>query len=247
MEKGCYRKANYKYRVKLKELNTENDRLLEKCEFVLPALQEENQRLKATLEEKDKLCKQLQQRIIDLEMSNRIKDSESDEWVASLSESDDDSDNDKKPSVKDDKVVEKFIEKLNTIMTKKPAKKPKTETTTEIEETTKTEEPIEKTETMEKTETTTIEKPKTVKKLLVEEISLVKTPNDLLMLRPKPICTNPDSQVNQPPSSPKKRTRSLSPLPANNLPPDSSPLLIPVMTDTLNGPGHSVKRKRRKK
>jgi len=87
---------------------------------------------------------------------------------------------------------------------------------------------------------TPTEKPTIGKRPLTEEITNIKSPNDLLT-----IFTNPDSQA-QPPRSPKKRIRSLSPPPANNLTPVSSPLSIPAMTDIPDGPGQGVKRTRRK-
>jgi len=187
---------------------------------------------------------ELQQRIIDLEMSPKPinVESESEEWVESDCENEYEED------------MEKFLIGLTTKNTaKKLVKETKENVKTEnpeIKETTeKNKETTEKLEIKEITKKTT-EKPKpkesTATNNIIEFNHPVKSPNDLLTFR-TPIVTNLDSQVHQAPISPKKRIRSLSPPPANNLAPDSSPLSDPAMTDTPYGPGQRVKRKKRKK
>jgi len=190
---------------------------------------------------------ELQQRIIDLEMSPKPKnvESESEEWVESDCENEYEED------------MEKFLIGLTTKNTAKKLIKEtkenvKTEENTENPEikeiTEKNKETTEKLEIKEITKKTT-EKPKPKESTATNIIEFnhpVKSPNDLLTLR-TPIVTNLDSQVHQAPISPKKRIRSLSPPPANNLAPDSSPLPVPAMTDTPYDPGQRVERKKRKK
>jgi len=87
LEKDLYRKISYKYRVKIKDLKTEIERLLRKGEQMQMTFQDEVKRLKAELGIKDKRCGELYRRVadcqtklLDYEMSTRdIVWNESDE------------------------------------------------------------------------------------------------------------------------------------------------------------------------
>jgi len=260
LEKACYRKINYKYRVKLKDLNNENDQLLLKCEVMIPALQEEIQRLKVELEAKDKLCAQLK---VDLEMTRRIAlkgSNESDEWLGNSTDSNENIDEDPNENIDEEETEdnEKPVEPSNDKKTIENADKKTIENAdkksvenAEMDE--KTVDKIivsKKTVDELKTDTgKTVEDTNHPSKPAIVEIGIgIKTPNDLIQLPTPLILTNLDPQAHQPPSSPKKRTRSLSPQSSVlNLTNDSSPLAPPEMIETPTGPGQGVKRKKRKK
>jgi len=217
---------------------------------MIPALQEEIQRLKLELEAKDKLCAQLK---VDLEMTRRISlkgSNESDEWLGNSTDSNENIDEDPNENIDEEETDdEKPVEPSNDKKTIENADK----------------KPVENADMDEKTIDKIIVSKKTVDELknktdigktvedtnhpAIVEIGIgIKTPNDLIQLPTPLILTNLDHQAHQPPSSPKKRTRSLSPQSSvRNLTNDSSPLAPPEMIETPTGPGQGVKRKRRKK
>jgi len=207
LEKDCHRKASYKYRAQIRELKNENDRLILKGETIIPTLQEEIERLKAELEEKNKLCVALQKKLVDYEMSPKGKD------TSESSESEVENED------LDDKEWVELIE--NQILEgEKPGK---------VAITLPVDQEIDQ-----------------------KRESELKEMTDLRCMAPTPLITRyPVSRIQQPPSSPKKRARSLSPPSANSPPLVSSPLFCnpnpPAMIRTPDGPGQGVKRKRRKK
>jgi len=263
LEKSIYRKSNHKYREKIKALNEELDRYKLQCEIMIPSLQVEVHRLKEELVIKNKRC-------IDLEMSHGVYlkktdiDNEwikYDEWIDKYDqylnkEDSKNSDDDENISFEEETVKENSDDVKNSNKKGKSKKRKATEPINAGKnENPEVTEPInasknENTEVTEsintgKNENTEVTESKNVK-INIAEITKIKTPNDLLSTVPSPISTNPEPQAQQPPGSPKKRTRS-SPPPMNNFAPDRSPLNIPAMTKTQLGLGQGVKRKRRKK
>jgi len=66
LQKSCYRNAGFKYRKIIKELKNEIERLLKRGEEIVLPLQEENNRLKNEIKEKEKQCYDLNVTIEDL-------------------------------------------------------------------------------------------------------------------------------------------------------------------------------------
>jgi len=204
LEKACYRNAGYKYRVKIKELKAENDDLIRKGEIIIPPLQAEIRRLKEELEKKNKQCAELQQQLVDYEMSSNPIYSEDVETGSEVESEQEDN-------------TGKLQEKIGT--------SPEGSVAISL--------PVDHGREGERA--------REIKEFI-----------DLKCMSPKSLLKQyPVARVQKPPSSPKKRTRSLSP-PKSDSPPQSSPPCLnpqntPVMTITYSGPGQVVKRKRRKK
>jgi len=74
LQKSCYRNAGFKYRITIRDLKNEIERLTKRGEEIIPALQEEIEQLKNQLWAKEKLCNELQAEIEDIKFAAEERD-----------------------------------------------------------------------------------------------------------------------------------------------------------------------------